>query len=172
MKANSAEKREIFEFGGFRLDLGERTIERIDGHALDTLHEKTLQILALLIGRRGHLVTKDEILEQIWPNSFVEENNVEKRVSHLRQFLSKSESGGKFIETVRGNGYRFVGRVNVVEVSHGWLPETLRPPDEDSGHHPETNGSLPHAEAPIESNTFGGASASTFRSSKKVVIAG
>jgi DNA-binding winged helix-turn-helix (wHTH) protein/tetratricopeptide (TPR) repeat protein len=128
MKVISREKREIYEFGGFRFDLDERTIERVDGPSVDALPEKTLQILALLVRRRGHLVAKDEILEQIWPDSFVEENNVEKRVSCLRQFLGKSENGGKFIETVRGHGYRFVGHVKVVEVSGAWLPETLRSP--------------------------------------------
>src|SRR5262245_38207849 len=126
MKAISPEKREIYEFGTFRLDLGERMIERLDGYPAGALREKTLQILELLVRRRGHLVTKDAILEQIWPDTVVEENNIEKRISYLRQFLGKSENGGKFIETVRGQGYRFVGRVNVVEVSGAWLPETLR----------------------------------------------
>jgi DNA-binding winged helix-turn-helix (wHTH) protein/tetratricopeptide (TPR) repeat protein len=147
MRAFSLEKREIYEVGGFRFDLAERTIERVDGISVDTLPEKTLQILALLIRQRGHLVEKGDILEQIWPDSFVEENNVDKRVSRLRQFLGKTESGGKFIETVRGHGYRFVGRVNVVEVSGTWLPETFRSPADDehvrsgNGDHAETNGS-------------------------------
>src|SRR3982751_2602120 len=134
MKAKLPGKREIYEFDGFRLDLDERTIERIDFQPLESLPEKTLQILALLVRSRGHLVTRDEILEEIWPDSFVEQNNVEKRVHKLRQFLGKTESGGKSIETVRGQGYRFVGRVNVVEVSGTWLPETLRLLNEDKHH--------------------------------------
>jgi DNA-binding winged helix-turn-helix (wHTH) protein/tetratricopeptide (TPR) repeat protein len=148
MRAISLEKKEIYEFGDFRFDLDEHTIERVDGLSVDALPEKTLQILALLIKQRGHLVEKGDILEQIWPDSFVEENNVDKRVSCLRQFLGRTESGGNFIETVRGHGYRFVGRVNVVEVSRQWLPETLRSPDEDrhldthNGDGPEINGAL------------------------------
>src|SRR5215203_3741596 len=93
MKAKSPGKREIYEFDGLRLDLDERTIERIDCRPLDSLPEKPLQILALLVRSRGHLVTKDDILEHIWPDSFVEQNNVEKRVHKLRQFLGQTESG-------------------------------------------------------------------------------
>ncbi|HEX6279122.1 MAG TPA: winged helix-turn-helix domain-containing protein [Pyrinomonadaceae bacterium] len=143
MKTNG--RREIYEFGELRLDLGECTIERIDGRALAQLPEKTLLLMGLLVRRRGHLVTKDEILDQIWPNTVVEENNIDKRVSYLRRFLVQSGSGEKFIETVRGRGYRFVGDVRVVEVSGTWLPETLRPhldkPAqvlEGNGHQPAT----------------------------------
>jgi len=73
-----------------------------------------------LVRRQCHLVAKEEILEQIWPDSFVEENNVEKRVHQLRKFLGKSKSRQSSIETIRGQGYRFVGRVIVVEVSGTW----------------------------------------------------
>ena len=171
MQTISLGKREIYEFGGFRFDLGERTLERLDGVAVEPLPDKTLQLLAMLVKRRGHLVEKDDILEQIWPDSFVEENNVDRRVSSLRQVLGKTESGGKFIETVRGHGYRFVGRVDVVEVSGTWLPATLRLPGEDkalkisNGDHADTNGSPMNVEAAIFRKRF-----ETFRSSKKLVI--
>jgi len=52
MRAISTEKREIYEFGGFRFDFDERTIERVDGLSVDAPPEKTLQILALLVSRR------------------------------------------------------------------------------------------------------------------------
>ena len=174
MRAISPEKREIYEFSGFRFDLSERMIERVDGGSVEALPEKTLQILALLVSRRGHLVAKDDILGQVWPDSFVEENNVDKRVHQLRQFLGKTESGGKFIETVRGQGYRFVGRVNVVEVSGTWLPETFRlpnadkPPETGNGHHAGNNGSRLNVEPANDNKTPTG----DFRSSRKVVIAG
>jgi len=174
MKAISLERREIYEFGDFRFDLGERMIERVDGLSVDALPEKTLQILALLVRRRGHLVAKDDILEQVWPDSFVEENNVDKRVSYLRQFLGKTESGGKFIETVRGQGYRFVGRVKVVEVSGTWLPETLRLSDDDkrretgNGDHAGINGASPN----VERTDGKKKPAESIRSSRKILIAG
>jgi DNA-binding winged helix-turn-helix (wHTH) protein len=90
MSVISPGKREIYEFGAFRLDIDERTIERVDGHPLEQLPEKTLQILTLLVRRRGHLITKDELLEQIWPDTVVEENNVEKRISYSVSSLART----------------------------------------------------------------------------------
>jgi len=127
----SLERKEIFEFGQFRLDVNEHAIERIDGVRNGTLTEKAFQVLVLLVRRRGHLVTKDELIGYVWPNTIVEDNNLEKCVHHVRQFLGKTSEGTHYIETVRKHGYRFVGRVNVVEVSGTWLPETFRLPDED-----------------------------------------
>ena len=167
-------KKEIYEFGNFRLDVDEHTIERVDGDALGTLPDKTFRALVFLLRQRGHLVTKDELLQHVWPDTVVEENNLEQRIYYLRQFLGKSESGEKLIETIRGHGYRFVGRVNVVEVSGTWLPETLRLPDEvkhpatGNGHHAETNGSRLIVE-PANDNKK---PAERFRSSRKFIIAG
>lgn len=166
-------KKEIYEFGNFRLDVDEHTIERVDGDVLGTLPDKTFLALVFLLRQRGHLITKDELLQHVWPDTVVEENNLEQRIHYLRQFLGKSESGEKLIETVRGHGYRFVGRVNVVEVSGTWLPETLRLPDEDkhretgNGDHAETNGSLLTVERATDNKKPG----ASFRSSRKVVIA-
>jgi len=121
----SLERKEIFEFGEFRLDIDERTIERIDGHKNGVLTEKAFQALALLVRRRGHLVSKDELIAFIWPDTIVEDNNLEKCIHNLRQFLGET-AGTKYIETVRKHGYRFVGNVYAKEVSFSWLPETFR----------------------------------------------
>ncbi len=120
------DRKEIYEFGEYRLDVDERTIERLDGVPSAALPDKTFETLVMLVRKRGHLVSKDDLLRHVWPDTIVEENNLEKRVHALRQFLSKSEERSGFIETVRGHGYRFVGRVEVVEVSQSWLPESLR----------------------------------------------
>lgn len=128
----SLNKKEIYEFGDFRLDVDERTIERIDGGHLDTLPTKTFDSLVLLVRKRGHLVSKDELLEYVWPDTIVEENNLEKRVHRLRQFLGETDSASKYIETVRGHGYRFVAPVHMLEVSGSWLPETYRKVLEES----------------------------------------
>ena len=136
----SLERKEIFEFGQFRLDVNEHAIERIDGERNGTLTEKAFQVLVLLVRRRGHLVTKDELIGYVWPNTIVEDNNLEKCVHHVRQFLGKTSEGTHYIETVRKHGYRFVGRVNVVEVSGTWLPETFRLPVEDRTSHATREG--------------------------------
>jgi len=122
----SLERKEIFEFGEFRLDVNEHTIERIDGTRNGTLTEKAFQTLVLLVRRRGHLVSKDELIRYVWPDTIVEDNNLEKCVHHLRQFLGETSDGSTYIDTVRKHGYRFVGKVEAIEVSHSWLPETFR----------------------------------------------
>lgn len=122
----SLNKKEIYEFGDFRLDVDERTIERIDGGQVEPLPAKTFDALVLLVRKQGHLVSKDEFLAHVWPDTIVEENNLEKRVHRLRQFLGVTDSGRKHIETVRGHGYRFVAPVDKLEVSDSWLPETYR----------------------------------------------
>lgn len=119
-------KKEIFEFGEFRLDVDEHTIERIDGTRNGTLTEKAFQTLVILVRRRGHLVAKDEMIRHVWPDTIVEDNNLEKCVHQLRHFLGETSDGSKYIETVRKHGYRFVGKVEIIEVSHSWLPETFR----------------------------------------------
>jgi TolB-like protein/DNA-binding winged helix-turn-helix (wHTH) protein/Flp pilus assembly protein TadD len=104
--------RELYEFLDFRLDVSERLFlcknERIH------LSDKTFEILCLLVRQNGHLVGKTEILEQVWADTVVEENNLDKSVSRLRKALGKGNE--KFIETVRGHGYRFVAEVRKIEV--------------------------------------------------------
>jgi DNA-binding winged helix-turn-helix (wHTH) protein/Tfp pilus assembly protein PilF/TolB-like protein len=122
-------RKEIYEFANFRLDVNERTVERIDGIRIDALPDKTFETLVLLVRKHGHLVSKDEILQHVWPDTIVEENNLEKRIHQLRQFLGVNNGDGKYIETVRKHGYRFVAPVRKLDVSGSWLPETLRTSD-------------------------------------------
>ena len=131
----SLKRKEIFEFGEFRLDVSEHTVERIDGTRNGTLTEKSFQVLVRLVQRRGHLVTKDELIEFVWPDTIVEDNNLEKCIHHLRHFLGERPEGTKYIETVRKHGYRFIGNVEMVEVSSSWLPETFRTIDEPGETH-------------------------------------
>lgn len=128
--------KEIFEFGEFRLDVNEHTIERIDGAQNGTLTEKSFQALVLLVRRRGHLVPKDELIRFIWPDTIVEDNNLEKCIHHLRHFLGEKPDKSVYIETVRKHGYRFIGNVRAIEVSQSWIPESFRTVDE-----PQANGS-------------------------------
>ncbi len=107
--------KEIFEFGEFRLDVGEHTIERIDGTRNGTLTGKAFQALVLLVRRRGHLVSKNELIQFVWPDTIVEDNNLEKCVHLIRHLLGEKPGEYKYIETVRKHGYRFVAAVNKVE---------------------------------------------------------
>ena len=105
--------RELYEFGTFRLDVAERLLSR-EGERVP-LSEKAFDTLCVLVRRGNHLVSKDELLNEVWPDAIVEENNLDKNISLLRQVLGERTGHGKFIETVRGHGFRFVPDVRQVE---------------------------------------------------------
>jgi len=84
------------------------------------LNRKTFDLLLYLVDRRDRVVSKDELLQGLWPEQFVEESNLTQHVFLLRKALSRHESGRKMIETVPGRGYRFNA---TVEAAH--IPEEL-----------------------------------------------
>jgi TolB-like protein/DNA-binding winged helix-turn-helix (wHTH) protein/Flp pilus assembly protein TadD len=94
------------EFGRFRL-LPHRRDLRADGVAIE-LGSRAFDILMLLIEARGGLVSKDEFLSRVWPDTVVEENNLVVQISALRKALGEDRD---FIRTVSGRGYRFVAEV-------------------------------------------------------------
>jgi DNA-binding winged helix-turn-helix (wHTH) protein/TolB-like protein/Flp pilus assembly protein TadD len=105
----SNEIRELYEFGTFRLDVGERLLTR-EGQRVP-LSEKAFDTLCALVRRGNHLVRKEDLLSEVWPDVIVEENNLDKNISLLRQVLGERTGEGKFIETVRGHGSLFVAEV-------------------------------------------------------------
>src|SRR5205085_8811881 len=104
---------QIYEFGPFRLDASDRVLLR--GGRTVHLTEKVFNILFLLLQRSGHLVTKEELMEQVWPDSVVEENNLTVSISALRKALGEKQEGGQYIETVSKRGYRFVADVREIK---------------------------------------------------------
>jgi pimeloyl-ACP methyl ester carboxylesterase/DNA-binding winged helix-turn-helix (wHTH) protein len=104
----------IFEFGRFRLDASERLL--YDGEKAISLAPKIFETLLLLVENGGHLIRKEDMLDKIWAESFVEENNLAQNISYLRRILGEDKSI-KFIETVPKLGYRFVAPVNFIETS-------------------------------------------------------
>ncbi len=103
---------ELYEFGDFRLNVGEHLLERFDGIQNRHLPEKAFQTLCFLVRNNGRLLTKREILDHVWPDAFVEENNLDKSIYAIRQCLANG-SGQKYIDTVHKHGYRFVAEVTV-----------------------------------------------------------
>jgi Tol biopolymer transport system component/DNA-binding winged helix-turn-helix (wHTH) protein len=95
-----------FEFGPFVLDPSEQTLLR-DGRPVP-LTPKVFEVLRVLVEHAGHLVDKETLLKEVWPDSFVEEGALNRSVSVLRKALGESASGPKYIETVPKRGYRFV----------------------------------------------------------------
>ena len=109
----SKAKRELYEFNKFRLDVSERLLLR-EGERVP-LSEKAFDTLCALVRRGNRLAGKEELLNEIWPDAIVEENNLDKNISLLRQVLGERAGKGKFIETVRGHGFRFVPEVREIE---------------------------------------------------------
>ncbi len=104
--------RKIYDFGGFQLDVAERRL--FDGEKNIQLPPKILDTLILLVANAGKILSKERMLEEIWEDSFVEENNLAQNISHLRRIFGESKDV-KFIETVPKFGYRFVAAVKSPE---------------------------------------------------------
>lgn len=101
-----------YEFADFRLDSEPPSLWRDE--SLVPLPPKALEMLLLLVRQRESIVSREELLETIWRDTFVEEGNINYTVSLLRKTLDKDDKG-HFIQTVPKRGYRFVA--NVLEVS-------------------------------------------------------
>ena len=101
--------RERHTFGPFVLDVAERRLAR-HGEVV-TLAPKSFDVLAALVRRAGHLVTKTELLDTVWTNAFVEEGVVTVHMTALRKALGDDSRHPHYIETVSRSGYRFIGAV-------------------------------------------------------------
>ena len=107
-----AHPQNIYEFGAFRLDLAERLLT-LNGSPV-AMTPKAFEVLTLLVERRGHLVEKDELIREIWPEAFVEEANLSRTIWMLRQALDDDRNGHGIIQTVPKHGYRFVADVKEI----------------------------------------------------------
>src|SRR5688572_19327269 len=101
-----------YEFGPYRLDVGQGVLTRT-GEAV-SLTPKATDILTLLVANAGQLVAKDELLKQVWPDTFVEESNLTQNIFLLRRVLGDERPAPRYIETVVRRGYRFVANVRVI----------------------------------------------------------
>src|SRR5512143_3428970 len=98
------ETKVLFEFDNFRFDPAERLLLR-DGKPVP-LTPKAFDILQTLIENNGRLLSKEDLMSRIWPNSFVEEANLTVNISALRKALGDRPDGREYIETVPKRGYR------------------------------------------------------------------
>ena len=103
----------VYRFGPFQLDVRERRLSR--GFDVIPLRLKVFDTLRVLVENAGRLVTKQELLDTVWPDAAVEENNLNHNVSVLRKALGDKATGQQYIETVPRMGYRFVAPVEVGE---------------------------------------------------------
>jgi TolB-like protein/Flp pilus assembly protein TadD len=99
----------VYQFGPFHLDAAEHRLLR---HGVEVpLQLKAFETLCILVERAGRLLTKEDLLSQLWPGTMVEENNLNKNISLLRKALGDCDKGESYIETVPRVGYRFTAPV-------------------------------------------------------------
>jgi DNA-binding winged helix-turn-helix (wHTH) protein len=95
-----------YTFGAFRFDPQGRVLYR--SGELVPLFPKAIEVLACLVERHGQVTTKEDLLAQVWPDTFVEESTLTRAISVLRKALGDTPEGHAFILTVPKRGYRFV----------------------------------------------------------------
>ena len=128
---------EAFVFGPFRLLVQRRELLM---HGIPvTLGQRAIEVLLTLVSRAGQLVTKDEIMAEVWPGVIVEENNLQVHISALRKALASAGDAKPFLLTVAGRGYRFVAPVEIESTDA--KPTASVPPEKSSA--PARTGNLP-----------------------------
>ena len=104
-----------WRMGSFRLDLDHACLWR--GEARVVLRPKTFDLLVYLVERAGDLVSKEELLEAIWPETVVADSALTVSVSELRKALGETARAPQFIATVHRRGYRFIASVVAEDAS-------------------------------------------------------
>ena len=105
----------VYAFGPFRLDTASCRLLR-DEAPVD-LSPRLYDLLRLFVSRPGELITKESLLEALWPGVFVTDNSLARAVADLRSALQDRSSAPRFIQTVARRGYRFVAPVKVTDRS-------------------------------------------------------
>src|SRR5262245_42569619 len=103
-----------YDFGPFRFDIALRVLTR-DGEVI-SLGDKAAEVLLLLLRNAGYLVGKEDLMKEVWPDSFVEDSNLTQSVFTLRRVLGDDRLSARYIETVPRRGYRFVAEVKKIDV--------------------------------------------------------
>ncbi len=128
--------KQFYEFGPFRLDAGKRLLFRED--QVIPLTPKVLHTLLVLLDNSGRVVSKDELMKAVWPDTFVEEGNLTQNISVLRKVLGEHPGEHTYIETVPKQGYRFIAEGTVADApvhtpAAGTMIEAERPSSRISG---------------------------------------
>ncbi len=105
----------LYRFGVFSLDSRKRTLYRAD--AAISVTPKAFDVLLYLAQNPNRLVTKEELLQAVWGNAFVEEGNLTQYISHLRKAMGDNSDDTRLIVTIARKGYQFTPRVTIVEAA-------------------------------------------------------
>jgi Tol biopolymer transport system component/DNA-binding winged helix-turn-helix (wHTH) protein len=113
------ERRQVYEFEEFRLDGLKRQLTRA-GEVVP-LYSKAFDLLLVLVHSGGRDLSKDELLEQVWPGQILEESNLSVNISAVRRALGEKAAQPRYIVTVPGLGYRFVAAVRRTQTESSGL---------------------------------------------------
>src|SRR5271163_2647931 len=102
----------IFQFGEFQVDATARTLRREQETV--TLNRRAFDVLLYLVQNPGRVLTRDELLKNVWPDTFVDENSLAQSISALRRALEEKPGDNSYIATLPGRGYQFLLPVTVV----------------------------------------------------------
>src|SRR5277367_5506473 len=108
----NADAKVVYEFGPFRMDPDKQVLQR-DGQLI-SVTPKTFEMLLVLVRRGREIVSKEELLKEVWPDSFVEESNLSQHIFKLRKALGDTLEGERYIVTLPGRGYRFAVPVRTI----------------------------------------------------------
>src|SRR5712692_6394806 len=108
--ATNAPSARVYEFGDFRLDAGKRLLWRADAQV--PLTPRVFETLLYLVEHHDAVLDKERLMEAVWPDSIVEENNLTQNISTLRRIFGETPGSHGYIVTVPGRGYRFVAEVS------------------------------------------------------------
>jgi TolB-like protein/DNA-binding winged helix-turn-helix (wHTH) protein/Tfp pilus assembly protein PilF len=120
----------LYHFGQFVLDPGRRMLSRADSAV--SLTPKAFDVLFFLVQNPNQLVTKEELLQAVWGDTFVEEGNLTQYISHLRKALGDNTEDTRLIVTIARKGYQFTANVTVVEAADTAKQDASEVPIADS----------------------------------------
>lgn len=157
----------LFRFNSFKLDVVERELRH--GETTVQLTPKVFDTLVYLVENRGHLVTKDELLTAVWPDSFVEEGNITRSIHTLRKTLCRYEPGTLFIQTIPTKGYRFIAENTGDKIWDSERSSTISVeiPGEEGTSRREVDPNLVSSDWPMSGELHG----ATIGSHRKAVVA-
>lgn len=114
----------FYRFGDFAIDVEQRVLLR--GNQPVPLTPKVFDTLLVLVEHHGRIVTKDELMNRLWPDSFVEDSNLVFNVQHLRRALGDNARNPVYVETIARRGYRFIAEVEECLTDETSLPANVK----------------------------------------------
>jgi len=133
----------FYEFGAYRIDPGRKLLLR-DGDPV-ALTSKAFETLLMLVEHNEQVVSKDELMRALWPDTFVEEANLTQHISMVRKALGETPKDHRYVVTFPGRGYCFAERVRVVPQAGADLKVESHPLPQGNV---EQNGTIPAQGAP------------------------